>query len=121
MHKLFITTIISLFLILQLQAQDYRKTEQGIKTVLKDIDLEIQFWKPATARVIKVRHGQSDPKESLSVVSDPQNVNRTVTKKGSTLLLKTEEIVVKVDFNIGQVSLADKKAKNRLTEKGTPA
>lgn len=120
MHKLFITTIISLFLILQLQAQDYRKTEQGIKTVLKDIDLEIQFFNPATVRVIKVPHGQSYQKESLSVVSDPQNVNFTVTKKGSTLLLKTEEIVVNVDFNNGQVSFADKKGKNLLTEKGTP-
>ena len=44
-----------------------RKTSSGIKTTVNAVDIEVQFFAPAVARIIKSPEGVAYEKESLSV------------------------------------------------------
>ena len=48
-------------------AQNYQKTSSGIKTTVNAVDIEVQFFAPAVARVIKSPEGVAYEKQSLSV------------------------------------------------------
>ena len=46
-------------------AQNYQKTSSGIKTTVNAVDIEVQFFAPAVARIIKSPEGVAYEKESL--------------------------------------------------------
>ena len=53
-------------------AQNYQKTSSGIKATVNAVDIEVQFFAPAVARVIKSPEGVAYEKESLSVIAKPE-------------------------------------------------
>ncbi|MFT3738166.1 MAG: glycoside hydrolase family 31 protein [Breznakibacter sp.] len=120
MHKVFIT-IVSLFFVLQLQAQEYRKTANGIKTIVNGVDVEIQFFNPYTVRVVKSPSGNGYAKESLSVVAKPGDAKYTVSRKDNNLQLKSDGVTVSLDLGSGSISFADAIGKVLLSEKGMPS
>jgi len=49
----------------QLFAQEYQKTNLGVKTKLQSMDVELQFYSPTIVRVLKSPEGIAFKKESL--------------------------------------------------------
>lgn len=88
----------------QLFAQQYQKTNLGLKTKTQSIDLEIQFYSPSIVRVLKSPAGIGFKKESLSVIKKPQETKFTIQQKGAILSLKSEKMKVDVDLKSGNVS-----------------
>ena len=66
-------------------AQNYQKTSSGIKTTVNAVDIEVQFFAPAVARIIKSPEGVAYEKESLSVIAKPEKVSFKAPKSNPNL------------------------------------
>ncbi len=100
-----------------LQAQNFQKTESGIKTKINTTDVEISFLTPATVRVLKSPVGISFTKESLSVVKIPDIVKLSVSQQGDIVSLKSEKLKVDIDLSTGVISYFSLSGRKLLTEK----
>ena len=98
-------------------AQNYQKTSSGIKTTVNAVDIEIQFFAPAVARVIKSPEGVAYEKQSLSVIAKPEKVNFKADMQDNKIVLNTSELSVSVDTGTGIVSYCSKDGKSLLAEK----
>ena len=98
-------------------AQNYQKTSSGIKTTVNAVDIEIQFFAPAVARVIKSPEGVAYEKQSLSVIAKPEKVNFKADMQDNKIVLNTSELSVSVDTGTGIVSYFSKDGKSLLAEK----
>lgn len=103
-------------LFVQLVAQNYKKTQTGITADINSINLEVQFFNPATVRIIKSPVGDNYKKESLAVIAKPENVILDVKEKGNYLRVKSEKIEVAINLKSGQVTFSDNKGKSLLKE-----
>ena len=81
------------------------------------MDIEIQFFAPAVARVIKSPEGVAYEKQSLSVIAKPEKVNFKADMQGNKIVLNTSELSVSVDTGTGIVSYCSKDGKSLLAEK----
>jgi len=93
-----------LLLVGQLFAQQYQKTNLGIKTNAQSMDIEVQFYSPSIVRILKSPEGVAFKKESLSVNKKPQDTKFTIQQKGDILSLKSEKLKVDVDLKSGKIS-----------------
>ena len=98
-------------------AQNYQKTSSGIKTTVNAVDIEVQFFAPAVARVIKSPEGVAYEKQSLSVIAKPEKVNFKADMQDNKIVLNTSELSVSVDTGTGIVSYFSKDGKSLLAEK----
>ena len=98
-------------------AQNYQKTSSGIKTTVNAVDIEVQFFAPAVARIIKSPEGVAYEKESLSVIAKPEKVSFKADIKDNKIVLNTSELSVSVDTGTGIVSYFSKDGKVLLAEK----
>ena len=98
-------------------AQNYQKTSSGIKTTVNAVDIEVQFFAPAVARVIKSPEGVVYEKQSLSVIAKPEKVNFKTDIQDNKIVLNTSELSVSVDTGTGIVSYFSKDGKSLLAEK----
>ena len=98
-------------------AQNYQKTSSGIKTTVNAVDIEVQFFAPAVARVIKSPEGVAYEKQSLSVIAKPEKVSFKADIKDNKIVLNTSELSVSVDTGTGIVSYFSKDGKSLLAEK----
>ena len=98
-------------------AQNYQKTSSGIKTTVNTVDIEVQFFAPAVARVIKSPEGVVYEKQSLSVIAKPEKVNFKTDIQDNKIVLNTSELSVSVDTGTGIVSYFSKDGKSLLAEK----
>lgn len=98
-------------------AQNYQKTSSGIKTTVNTVDIEVQFFAPAVARVIKSPEGVAYEKQSLSVIAKPEKVNFKADIQDNKIVLNTSELSVSVDTGTGIVSYFSKDGKSLLAEK----
>lgn len=98
-------------------AQNYQKTSSGIKTTVNTVDIEVQFFAPAVARVIKSPEGVAYEKQSLSVIAKPEKVNFKADIQDNKIVLNTRELSVSVDTGTGIVSYFSKDGKSLLAEK----
>ena len=98
-------------------AQNYQKTSSGIKTTVNAVDIEIQFFAPAVARVIKSPEGVAYEKQSLSVIAKPEKVSFKADIQDNKIVLNTRELSVSVDTGTGIVSYFSKDGKVLLAEK----
>ena len=98
-------------------AQNYQKTSSGIKTTVNAVDIEVQFFAPAVARIIKSPEGVAYEKESLSVIAKPEKVSFKADIKDNKIVLNTSELSVSVDTGTGIVSYFSKDGKSLLAEK----
>lgn len=103
-----------------LMGQDYQKTSGGVKVTIHSVDVELQFYNPATVRVVKSPAGRSYTKESLSVVEQPQDVKLSTVQKGNILTLKSSAMKTTLDLESGEISFFDAKGNALLREKGEP-
>jgi len=98
-------------------AQNYQKTSSGIKTTVNTVDIEVQFFAPAVARVIKSPEGVVYEKQSLSVIAKPEKVSFKADIQDNKIVLNTSELSVSVDTGTGIVSYFSKDGKSLLAEK----
>ena len=81
------------------------------------MDIEVQFFAPAVARVIKSPEGVAYEKQSLSVIAKPEKVSFKADIKDNKIVLNTSELSVSVDTGTGIVSYFSKDGKSLLAEK----
>ncbi len=114
-----INLMLSLLMVLSIgiQAQSYQRTDFGIKTKQNSMDVEIQFYGPATVRVLKSPIGKSFAKESLTVVTKPQTTKFTVNQQGDVISLKSSKLKVEVEVKSGKVSYSTLTGAQLLSEK----
>ena len=86
------------------QAQTWQKTNEGIKTTINKVDVEIQFYTASTVRIIKSPAGTSINKKSLSVIAAPQLVKLAIKEQALVLAVKSEKITVKCSLSSGAIS-----------------
>ncbi|HEY6914684.1 MAG TPA: xylosidase, partial [Paludibacter sp.] len=100
-----INLMLSLLLVMAIgiEAQSYQKTGLGIKAKINSTDVEIQFYGPATVRVLKSPVGKAFTKESLTVVKKPQATKFTVNQQGDVVSLKSNKLKVDVDIKSGKI------------------
>ncbi|GGE41895.1 xylosidase [Pedobacter psychrotolerans] len=98
-------------------AQPFQKTKLGIKAIANGNEVELQFYTPSIVRVIKFPEGKPFLKESLSVTLSPAKTIFTTQQTGSTVLLKTEKINVRLDLVTGNVEFSSVSGKGLLKEK----
>ena len=80
-------TLGGLFCVALLSAQEYQKTDHGIRTTVNGVDVEVQYFSPRVVRVVKMPAGKSVDKQSLAVVAKPGEVSfKTSTKDGNIVL-----------------------------------
>ena len=111
--------IVSLICILAVlvNAQSYSKTELGIKTTINAIEVEIQFYNPATVRVLKSPEGKTFDKKSLSVIETPQKTNLSIKQAGDELSLKSKNVQVDLNLKNGKISFSAPTGEPWLSEK----
>jgi alpha-D-xyloside xylohydrolase len=71
-------------------AQTYQKTDVGIKTVIKNVEIEIQFYSTSVVRVVKYPQGKAFIKKSLSVINTPKKTVFNTLQNGDILTLKSD-------------------------------
>jgi alpha-D-xyloside xylohydrolase len=118
MNKTFLT-IASLIcaLLFTANAQSYKKTDLGIKSTIKSIDVEIQFYNPATVRVLKSPEGKTYDKKSLSVIETPQKTDININQVGDELSLKSKNVQVNLNLKNGKISFSTPAGELLLSEK----
>jgi len=98
-------------------AQAYQKTDLGIKTTLNKVGIEIQFYSPASVRILKWPEGETYSKESLSVIKTPEKTALDIKQQGHELSLKSEKLQVIVNLATGKISFKNTENKTLLDEK----
>ncbi|KAA6303056.1 MAG: Alpha-xylosidase BoGH31A [Candidatus Ordinivivax streblomastigis] len=96
-------------------AQSYERTDLGVKSVVESTNIEIQFYSPAIVRVIKSPVGT--PKESFSVIKQPEKTLIKLIKESNVLQLKSQSLCVNLNLLTGQVSFEGLDRRPLLVEK----
>ncbi len=102
-------------------AQSFQKTPSGIKTIVDSMEVDIQYYNPATVRVLKSPLGWKYSKESLSVVETPQAVKLNTTQQGDVVKLQSNSVSVELNLTTGEVLFSDPQGAVLLSEKGQPS
>ncbi len=98
-------------------AQSYRQTELGIKTSVNATDIEIQFYNPATIRVLKSPAGKTFDKKSLSVIALLQKTALRIKQSGYDLVLTSRAVKVDLNLKNGKICFSTLSGKPLLQEK----
>jgi len=107
MKKFFSICFLLFFLSMNSQSQNYQKTNHGVKLKIDSIEVEIQFYNPYTVRILKSLYGKPFDKNSLSVTTNPQNINFTINEKNNELRLKSNHIQIYINLTNGIISFWD--------------
>ncbi len=102
------------------RGQSYQKTDAGIKTAIKSVAVEVQFYDPSTVRVLKWPQGDTFDKKSLSVIKAPQKTTFSVQQKGEAITLKSADLLVVLNLSSGAISFKTPDGETLLAEKETP-
>lgn len=97
-------------------AADFTKNDHGITTEADGKKISLQFYTPSTVRVVKNPTDISPSKESLSVVSVPQNVKFNARQSGKYINLSSDSLTVTLDTASGKLSFLTPKGKKLLSE-----
>lgn len=109
-----------LCVLLSVRAQDFQKTQLGLKTTIQSQDVEIQFYSPAIVRVIKSPHGVPFKKESLSVNKKPQVSSPEINRKGDIVSLESPAILVDLNLVSGKIEFKNKAGEILIKERDQP-
>jgi len=114
-----ITVLFQIFLSISFlgSAADYQKTENGIKTNVQSMNVEITFFNPQIVRVVKYPENEKLNKNSLSVIKTAEKCNLTYTEKGLYLSIESDKLNVQYNTLTGSVSFFDKSDKMLFAEK----
>lgn len=119
MRSLFLLAL--LFATAGSQAQTWQKTNEGIKTTINKVDVEIQFYTASIARIIKSPAGTSFNKKSLSVIAAPQQVKLNINEQAGILTVKSERVSVKCNLSSGTINFYTNAGAVLLNEKENSA
>lgn len=107
----------SLILCLPSWAGNYKRIENGIKTTVESVDIELQFYTPSILRILKYQEGERPEKKSYSVIKEAEKVPFTITDGDSVTMLNSDRLVVEINHRTGRISFKDKTGKKLLSEK----
>ncbi len=107
----------SLILCLPAWAGNYKRIENGIKTTVESVDIELQFYTPSILRILKYQEGERPEKKSYSVIKEAEKVPFTITDGDSVTMLNSDRLVVEINHRTGRISFKDKTGKKLLSEK----
>ncbi|MDE6572539.1 MAG: DUF4968 domain-containing protein, partial [Duncaniella sp.] len=97
-------------------AADFTMEAHGIATEVNGNEVQLQFYTPSTVRVIKNPVDAKAEKQSLSVVSTPQNVKFNARRSGKYIVVKSDSLTVSLDTASGSISFLTPKGKKLLSE-----
>jgi alpha-D-xyloside xylohydrolase len=100
-----------------INAQNYKKTDLGVKSIINSIEVEIQFYNPSTVRILKSPEGKSFDKKSLSVIETPAKTDFTVNQKGDDLFLQSKNVLVDLNLKNGKIFFSTPASEKLLNEK----
>lgn len=107
----------SLILCLPAWAGNYKRIENGIKTTVVSVDIELQFYTPSILRILKYQEGERPEKKSYSVIKEAEKVPFTITDGDSVTMLNSDRLAVEINHRTGRISFKDKTGKKLLSEK----
>jgi alpha-D-xyloside xylohydrolase len=84
-------------------SQTYQKTENGIKTSVPSMDVEVQFYSPQIVRIIKQPAGRSVKINSLAVIASPQKLPLAITTQKNELKVSSGPLQVTIDQQTGAI------------------
>lgn len=98
-------------------SQSYQKTNLGLKTTIKGVNIELQFFSPQVIRIIKYPAGSSIQKKSFSVIQKPAKTIFTLTQQNGKLILRSKALKIQLDVKTGKLQYYSLNNKLLLTEK----
>ncbi len=98
-------------------ADNYQRTDNGIKALTQGMNVEITFYNPQTVRIVKYPEGEKLIKTSLSVVKPAEKSNLTYTEKDLYITIESAKLKVQYNTLTGSVSFFDKTGKMLFSEK----
>lgn len=99
------------------QAQQYRKTGNGITTTIGDKEVSIQFYTPGIVRVVKAPKNKPFNKKSLSVIAVPQKTEVAVSMQAGVIVLTSKQLQVHVNTTTGAIQYQAANGNALLSEK----
>lgn len=109
--------LIFFFLALNVWAQKFEETKQGIRSIVRTVNVELQVYSPTVVRVLKSPIGTTFEKNSLSVIKKPEPAAFTVAESGNILTLLTEKLKAQLNTQTGKVEFFSLDGKRLLSEK----
>jgi alpha-D-xyloside xylohydrolase len=102
---------------LKSNAQTYKKTTTGVKAVVNATTVEIQFYSPEVARIIKYPASSIFHKKSFTVIQHPTKTEFTITSANSQVILKSKTLKITLDLKSGKIQYYTLANKLLLAEK----
>lgn len=99
------------------KAQRWQKTNSGATVTANNTNIEIVFFSPTTARIIKSPAGTSFTKKSLSVIATPADINLSTREQSGRLVISSEKISVQCNLATGSLGFYNKSGNAWLKEK----
>ncbi len=100
-------------------SQAYQRTAHGIKTRVKQQNVEIAFYAPGIVRVVK--YPMECPvflKKSYAVVKEPEGISPRISDEGSnSVRVEAGDLLVRLNVETGKVSFETRAGKKLFTEK----
>lgn len=115
-RKLFFTISLLLGCVAILNAQTYLKTDDGIKSIIDSVVIELKFYNPSVVRVVKYPEKTYFNKKSLSVVAAPTNINLKINQKGKELIIRSEKIQLVLNLIHGNITFSTIQGASLLRE-----
>src|SRR5687767_5901980 len=98
-------------------SQLYRKTDNGVKTRIQSIDVEVQFFSPQIVRIIKLPAGAAVKNKSLAVIALPQKLPLAITAQKNELKVNSGSLQVTIDQQTGAIRFYTAQGNLLLQEK----
>jgi len=98
-------------------AQNYQRTDFGIKSTIQSVQVEIRFFNPETVRILKSPEGVPFRKTSLSVIKEPLKTDINITEEGNKVVLESSAMKVQLDEQTGKISYFTHSGELLFTEK----
>lgn len=102
-----------------MKSQSFEKTENGIRSTINSVNVEISFYNPSIVRVVKWPAGKSHSKESLSVVLKPAKAELKTRQTGNIVTIASANMAVNFNLSSGIISFSNTKGKSLLFENKT--
>ena len=99
-------TLGGLFCVAFLSAQEYQKTDHGIRTTVNGVDVELQYFSPTVVRVVKTPAGKRVDKQSLAVVAKPGEVSFKASAKNGSIVLDSKGVDVSINASSGVLAFS---------------
>lgn len=117
MKKISVLFLFILFISFFGLTANYQKTDNGIKTNIQGMNVEITFYSPQIVRVVKYPENEKLNKNSLSVVKTAEKCNLIYSEKGLNINIESDKLKVLYNILTGSVSFFDKSGKILFAEK----